>query len=499
MTGWSASRSSASEWGASTRGAPRLVVVGGDAAGMSAAAQAKRLAPELEVVVLEEGPHISYAACGISLLVGGAVSDPSDLLAFTPESAGELRGIQVRVWHRVQELDLGRRRLAGVVAGSGESFSLGFDSLVLATGARPLRPPLPGVELPGVFTLRSLSDGLRLRQWLDRWAPRRAVVAGAGYVGLDMAQALRARSMAVTIVKDRPTPLLGLEPELSALAEEELVRNGCLLLRDAPLFCILERGSASAASGSEGALATGPPESSGSVVGVRAGGEDLAADLVLLALGVRPRSRLAEGAGLRLGHGGAVEVDSRARTSAPGVYAAGDCATQIHRVTGRIVYVTQALAANRQGRVAGANAAMDLLGSSGDGRPRPEHPGTLGTAVLRIFDAEVGLVGLGLAAAREAGLDAVATVITSRTNPGYYPTGGPMKVALIAERRTGRLLGGQVAGAAGAAKRVDTLATALHAGMDLAALAELDLGYAPHFSPVRDPILIAARQALRRV
>jgi NADPH-dependent 2,4-dienoyl-CoA reductase/sulfur reductase-like enzyme len=458
----------------------RLVVVGGDAAGMSAATQARRLAPDLDIVVLEAGPHISYAACGISLLVDGTVSDPAKLTALTPESAWASRNIEARTGHRVQTLDVRGRTVAGVIVETGEEFAIEYDRLVVATGARPVKPPLPGVDLPGVFTVRRLQHGLALRADLDARRPGRAVVVGAGFVGIDLAGALRARSLAVTLIKDRATPLLGLEPELSAVAEEALVRHGCLLLRDAPLF----------------GIDAGPD---GGVSGVRAGGEKLEADLVVLAVGVRPCVDLADQAGLRLGPGGAIHVNQHGNTSESRVYAAGDCATQIHRVTGLPAYVTQALAANRQGRVAGANAALDLLGAAGQRQTRPAHPGTLGTAVLKIFDAEVGMTGLDLAAARESGRDAVVTVITARTQPGYHPVGGPMKVALIAERRTGKLLGGQVAGHPGAAKRIDTLATALHAGLDLATLADVDLGYAPAFSPVRDPILIAARAALKKI
>ncbi len=458
----------------------RLVVVGGDAAGMSAASQARRLAPALEIVVLELGPHISYSACGIQLLVDGTIVDAAQLTAFTPESARSSRNLDVRTAHRVDALDARARSVSGVNTASGEPFSLGYDRLVLATGASPLKPPLPGVDLPGVFTVRRLEHGVALRDALEQHGPRRAVVAGAGYVGLDIAQALRARGLAVTMIKDHATPLLGLEPELGAVAEEALIRHGCLLLRDAPFY------------GADGGA-------DGRVNRVRAGGEELDADLVVMAVGVRPRAELAESAGLRLGPRGAIEVNAFGQTSEAAVYAAGDCATQHHRVTGRPVHITQALAANRQGRVVGANVALDLLGAAGQRQRRPEHPGTLGTAVIKIFDTEVGRTGLGLAAAREAGYDAFTTVVTARTQPGYYPVGGPMKVALIAERRTGKLLGAQVAGHPGAAKRIDTIVTALHANLDLATLADLDLAYAPAFSPIRDPLLIAARAALKQL
>jgi NADPH-dependent 2,4-dienoyl-CoA reductase/sulfur reductase-like enzyme len=453
--------------GSTSPGPSRLVVVGGDAAGMSAASQARRLAPDLEIVVLEAGDHVSYAACGLPLLVSGEVTDPTRLLGLTPEIAREQRGLDVRTGTRVTGIDRAGCRVH--LSGAG---TLPFDRLVLATGARPLRPALPGVDLEGIHALRHLDHGLALHRDLTRAPRRRAVVAGAGYVGLDVAEALRRRGLAVTLIKRTAGPLLGLEPELGALAEEALTRGGCLFLRDAPLY------------GLEGA---------GRVAAVHAGGERLAADLVVLALGIEPATELAREAGLSLGPGGAVAVDAFLATSAAGILAAGDCATQRHRVTGQAVHLPQALGANRQGRIAGANAALDLLDRPG----RRTDPGTLGTAMKRLFDVELAHTGLSLAAARAAGREAFATVITARTRPGYTPGSGVIKVALITERGTGRLLGGQIAGASGSAKRIDVLATALSAGLDVAALADLDLGYTPVLSPLWDPLLVAARLAAR--
>ncbi len=451
----------------------RLVVVGGDAAGMSAASRARRLAPELEIIVLEQGAHISYAACGMPLLVAGTVSEAEQLVVLTPEAAREKRGLDLRLGHRVRTLDLAGRTVTGERVDSGESFSVGYDRLLLATGARPVRPPVPGADAEGVFVLRRLEHGQALRAFVDERRPRKAVVVGAGYVGLDVSEALRERDVAVTLLKHRDHPLLGLEPELSALVEEALVRAGCVLLRNAPLYRV-ETGD------------------DGRAVAVQAGGERLEADLVVLATGVRPASGLAERAGLTLGPQGAIQVDARTQTSDPAVQAAGDCATQHHRVSGQPVFLSQALAANRQGRVAGAQAALSLLG-----RPQeaPRHPGTLGTTLKKVFDQEVGHTGLTLAEARHAGFEAFATTTTGTNRAGYHPGAGPVKVTLVAERSSGRLLGGQVAGAPGAAKRVDVIAVALAAGFDLATLADQDLGYAPPFSPVWDPVLIAARVA----
>jgi len=453
----------------------RLVVVGGDAAGMSCASVARRLAPDLDVVVLEAGQHISYAACGVPMLLSGEVDDPERLIAVTPEQARRDRSIDLRLAHLVEEVDVARRVITGQVVGQGRRFAESFDALVLGTGAHPVVPPLPGIDARGVFVLRQLHHGLAMWKDLKTRAPRRAVVAGAGYVGLDVAEALRKRGLVVTLLHRGRASLLGLEPELGDLVDQALARAGCVVLREAPLYSV-------------------ESEPGGLVRGVRAGGESIPADLLVVAMGIRPASAIAERAGITLGAGGAIRVDARTQTSAQGIHAAGDCATQRHRVTGAEVYVTQAQAANRQGRVAGANAALALAG-----RPQgaPLDPGTLGTTVKRVFDVEVGRTGLGLADARAAGLDATVFVVRDHTRARYAPGSAPVRVALVVERGTGRLLGGQVVGGEGAAKRVDVLATALAAGFDVARLADLDLGYAPTFSPVWDPLQVAARVAAK--
>ncbi|MDY0003796.1 MAG: FAD-dependent oxidoreductase, partial [Polyangia bacterium] len=289
----------------------RIVIVGGDAAGMSAASVARRIAPKLEIAVLEAGQHISFAACGMPLLFSGELEEPSRLVAVTPEAARSERRLDLRLGHRVRRIDLQGRRVLGERVDGSEAFELGFDRLIIATGARPLVPPVPGVDRPGVFALRHLDHGVALERYLRQERPGRAVVAGAGYVGLDLAEALRKRGLSVTLLARGDGPLLGLEPELSAMVEEALARAGAVLLRGAPLYDV-RGGSARGAGvvgggggvggsgGSAGGGAFGVGVGGGDpgrISGVHAGGEVLPAVLLVLALGVRPASGLGEQAG----------------------------------------------------------------------------------------------------------------------------------------------------------------------------------------------------------
>lgn len=439
----------------------RIVVVGGVAAGMSAASQAKRRAPEAEVVVLERGPYVSYGACGMpyNLLDPGRAIE--DLVVITPERFRDERGIDVRTRHEASAIDLGRRRVRARDLSSGQDLELAYDALVLATGARAVRPPLPGMDLPGVFVLRELTDGAAMKRFLAEAAPRRAVIVGAGYVGMEMAEALRARGLAVTVLEKMTQLLPGFAPPVVEAVQRELARHEVEAL-------------------------TGV-----SVKEIRRGDRELAvvtdrgpfpADLVLVSVGVRPNTALAEAAGLTLGASGAIAVDDAQRTSAPGVWAAGDCAEARHLVTGRPAWIPLGTTANKQGKVAGANAA------GGDER----FGGIVGSAAFKVFGLEVGRTGLAPAEASRAGLDFVAATSTHRSRGHAYPGASDLTTVLLAERATGRLLGAQLIGAEGVTGRVDVYATALTAGLTVSALEQLDLAYAPPLAPVYDPILVAA-------
>jgi NADPH-dependent 2,4-dienoyl-CoA reductase/sulfur reductase-like enzyme len=444
----------------------RLVVIGGGAAGMSAASAARRVAPDLDVVVCEAGGFAAYGMCGIPYFLGGTVPRAESLLAYPPSEFRGKRGIDLRLRTRVDEIDVGRRlvRISG-----GSTGPLGYDALVVATGADPVRPPVPGLDRPGVFTIRSLDEAIELRRFLDSGAVRRAVVVGAGYIGLETAEALVCAGIEVEVVEALPRVLGTVDEPIAELAREELERHARLRLR-ARLDAVLGQ--------------AGP--AGGGLVAV-VDGVEIATDLVVIATGVRPATELLIRAGARHLPDRAVVVDAGMRTSLPDVFAVGDCVALPHLVLGRPAWVPLGPAANKTGRVAGTVAAGGAA----------SFAGVVGTAVVKVFDLEVARTGLGLAEARAAGLSAVATDVVSRSRAKYYPGGSPLHVRLV-HQPDGRLLGGQLAGREGAAKRVDVLATALHAGLTVADLAVLDLSYAPPFAPVYDPVLAAAIKAARR-
>src|SRR5580704_8336671 len=401
----------------------RLVVIGGGAAGMSAASAARRVAPDLDVVVCEAGGFAAYGMCGIPYFLGGTVPRAESLLAHPPSEFRGKRGIDLRLHTRVDEIDVGRRlvRISG-----GSTGPLGYDALVVATGADPVRPPVPGLDRPGVFTIRSLDEAIELRRFLDSGAVRRAVVVGAGYIGLETAEALVCAGIEVEVVEALPRVLGNVDEPIAGLARAELERHAGLRLGT--------RLDAVHAGGS------------GSGLTAVAGGAAISTDLVVIATGVRPATDLLIQAGAAHLADRSVLVDPAMRTSLPDVFAAGDCVALPHLVLGAPAWVPLGPAANKTGRVAGTVAA----GGSASFR------GMVGTAVVKVFDLEVASTGLTLAEARAAGLAATATDVVSRSRAKYYPGGSPLHVRLV-HAPDGRLLGGQLAGREGAAKRIDVL------------------------------------------
>ncbi len=457
----------------------RLVVIGGGAAGMSAASAARRADPDLDVVVCEAGGFAAYGMCGIPYYLGGMVPEPENLLAYPPATFREKRHIDLRLHTRVTGIDPGTRQVhlaAGqrgapsLESPSPESLaleSLDYDALVVASGANPVRPPVPGLDERRVFTIRSLDEAIELRQLLDSGTVRHAVVVGAGYIGLETAEALVSAGLDVDVVEALPRVLATVDEPVAALVQAELERHTRLHL-----------GTRLEAVKRDGAAGSG-------LIAV-VDGTEIATDLVVIAVGVRPATDLLIEAGAGHLPDRSVVVDEGMRTSLPDVYAAGDAVALPHLVLGRPAWVPLGPAANKTGRVAGTVAA----GGSAS------FKGIVGTVAVKVFDLEVASTGLGLAEARAAGLDAVATDEVSRSRAKYYPGSSPLHVRLV-HTREGRLLGGQFAGREGAAKRVDVLATALYAGLTVADLAALDLSYAPPFAPVYDPVLAAAIKAAR--
>jgi NADPH-dependent 2,4-dienoyl-CoA reductase/sulfur reductase-like enzyme len=451
------------------------VVIGGDAAGMSAASEARRrrAADTLEIVAFERGGYTSYSACGIPYLIGDVVPDSAGLIARSPEEHRR-RGIDVHLRHEVTAIDPEARSVTVRDLESGTERREPYDQLMMATGAVPVRPDLPGAGASGIFGVQVLDDGLALRRLLaSADAPRRAVVIGGGYIGLEMAEAMVQRGLEVALVDQAPQPMGTLDPDMGALVAEGLRAIGVALHLGAAV---------------EGYETTGK-NGAGRVSTVVTSEASLPADLVVLGLGVRPSTALAEAGGIPLGPSGGIAVDQRMHTRTPGVWAAGDCVEVHHRVSRRPATIALGTHANKQGRVAGVNL----------GGGYATFPGVVGTAVTKVCGLEVARTGLRETEAEAAGFEFESVVVESTTRAGYFPGAAPITTKLVAERRTGRLLGAQIVGAEGAAKRIDVLACALWNEMAVDDIAHLDLGYAPPFSPVWDPVLIAARKAAARV
>jgi NADPH-dependent 2,4-dienoyl-CoA reductase/sulfur reductase-like enzyme len=438
----------------------RLVAIGGNAGAMGAASQAKRMQPDLDVVAFERGRRTSYAACGVPFFVGGEVASLDALVARTP-AEHERRGIDVRVGHEVVGVDLDRGVVSVRAVDGGGASEEGFDKLVMGTGARPLRPPLPGVDLPFVHGVQTLDDAEELLAEAERSGSEDVVVVGGGYIGLEMAEAFTRWGARVTVVESSPQVLRALDADMAELVSRAM--DG---------FDIVVRTNVEV-TGIEPAKVT-----------TTAG--ELPADLVVLGIGVTPNSELARDAGIELGARNAIVVDEQQRTSADGVWAAGDCCDSFHRVLGERVHIPLGTVTNRQARVAG----IDIAG--GDAT----FAGVIGTAVTRVCRTEIGRTGLTEAEAERAGFTCRSAVIESTTRASYYPDAEPITVKLVAETTSGHVLGGQIVGGAGSAKRIDTIATAVWNEMTAEEMVNLDLAYAPPFSPVWDPVQTAARRLL---
>jgi CoA-dependent NAD(P)H sulfur oxidoreductase len=442
----------------------RIVIIGGDAAGMSAASQVRRRRPDWEVVVLEKSPFTSYASCGIPYFLAGDVADLDELVVVTPEEFRRQRGIDVRTGWEAVALDPDSHTVIATHNGD-EVTHLTYDRLLLATGASPIVPDWSGAQLAGVTAVRSLGDAQRLQQQLDAGV-RRAVVVGAGYVGLELAEALRRRGVEVTVVEKLPGVMGGAAPQVTELTAAELERQGVKLLLETTVL--------------------GFAAEQGRLAGVETDHGTLPAELAVVALGVRPNVELARAAGVPLGESGAIAVDERQRTGAADVWAAGDCAEAFHRVLGRAAWVPLALTANRQGRVAGTNLA------DGD----ETFPGIVGSAVTRVFDLVLARTGIDQATAQRAGIPWRSATATAPSKAHYFPGHEPLWVELLYRPDDLTLLGCWIVGHdMSAGKRCDVVATAISAGMTVVDLAGLDLTYAPPFAPVWDPVLQAANRA----
>lgn len=435
---------------------------------MSAASQARRLRgpDELEIVAFERGHFTSYSACGIPYWVGGDVDELDRLIARTPEEH-RARDIDLRMGTEVTGIDVAGGRVRAREVDSGVESWTSYDKLVIATGARPIRPDMPGADAPGVHGVQTLDDGRALLDSLTRARGRRAVVVGAGYIGVEMAEALINRGYEVTVVNRGSEPMSTLDPDMGRLVHEAMEGMGITMVDDTEVSKIL----------------TGED---GRVRAVATQDAEYPADVVVLGIGVRPQTALAEEAGLPLGAHGGLLTDLAMRVRGhENIWAGGDCVEVLDLVSGQERHIALGTHANKHGQVIGTNV----------GGGYATFPGVVGTAVSKVCDLEIARTGLREKDARRVGLQYVTVTIESTSRAGYYPGASPMTVKMLAERRTGRLLGVQIVGREGAGKRVDIAAVALTARMTVEQMTALDLGYAPPFSPVWDPVLVAARKA----
>jgi NADPH-dependent 2,4-dienoyl-CoA reductase/sulfur reductase-like enzyme/rhodanese-related sulfurtransferase len=434
----------------------KIVIVGGVAGGATAAARARRISEEAEITVVERGPYVSYANCGLPYFISRDIVKRSALLLQTPEGFDARYGVRVLLETEAIEIDrLGKRVL--VRSKDGESW-LAYDKLILAQGGNPITPSMPGADAPYVFKLWTVPDMDRMHAYIEKDKPRTAVVVGGGFIGLEMAEALKKRGLATTVVELLPSVMATMDPEFGHQVATVLEANGVKVLTGVKVESVADR------------------------TVVLGDGRRLSADLVLFSVGVRPELTLARKAGLEIGPTGGLLVDDHLRTTDPDIYGAGDMLEIQHKISGRRVRVPLAGPANRQGRIAASNAlGLDMA-----------YRGALGTSAVKIFEATAASTGLSERAAREAGFAVGFAVIYKGHHAGYYPGAEELSLKLIYDKKTARLLGAQAFGPAGVDKRIDVLATALAGKLALHDLAELDLAYAPPYSTANDPINLAA-------
>jgi len=439
----------------------RLVVIGGVAAGPKAAAKARRCDPEMEITVYQEEDEISYAGCGLPYYVSGVIKEREKLLSRTPGKFAE-DDIQVLKNRRIEKIDVRNHTISGRITGSGEAFADHYDRLVIAGGAYPIRPKIDGLDLANVFYLRSIFDADALSERIRSEKVQSVVIAGGGYIGLEMAESLAQLGKNVTIVELAPQILTLFDEDFASILRVYLEKKGVKILT------------------SQGIQALGGKE--GKVTHVSTSSQEIGADVVLMSLGIRPQVELAKQAGIKIGETGAIWVNEKMETSAQDVYAAGDCAETIHLVTGRRAWIPLGSTANKQGRVVGVN----VCGGNA------AFPGVMGTTVFKTFDFGVSKTGLNMREAEQEGFHPIQAIVRGYDRAHYYPGRKETTLKVIADNKTGRILGGQSVGEGPSDKFIDILAMALHGQMTCCQLANVDLAYAPPFSPAMSPVIVAA-------
>ena len=439
----------------------KVVIVGGVAGGATAAARLRRLDESAEIVVFERSGYVSYANCGLPYYIGGIITDRAELTLQTPESFWRRFRVDMRVRHEVTAIHPDTKTVDVKNLATGEVFAESYDKLILSPGARPTQPALPGVGIDRLFTLRTVEDTLKLREFIEQHHPRSAVLAGGGFIGIELVENLRELGLDVTVVQ-RPKQLLNpLDADMAAFLHAQLREKGVKLMLGRTV---------------EGFAADGDR------VNVLIKDEaPLTADMVVLAIGVTPDTGLARDAGLELGIKGSIVVNDRMETSVPDIYAVGDAVQVKHSVTGQDALLSLAGPANKQGRIAADNIC------GGDSR----YLGSQGSSVIKVFDMTIAATGVNEKTARQAGIDCDKVFLSPMSHAGYYPGGKVMTMKVVFEKGTYRLLGAQIVGYEGVDKRIDVLATAIHAGLTGPQLKDLDLAYAPPYSSAKDPVNMA--------
>ena len=439
----------------------KVVIIGGVAGGATAAARLRRLDEAAEIVVFERSGYVSYANCGLPYYIGGAIEEPEALTLQTPESFFARFRVDMRVRHEVTAIHPDKKTVSVKALETGEEYKEHYDKLILSPGASPTQPRLPGVGIEKVFTLRTVEDTFRMKDYINAHHPKSVVLAGGGFISLELAENLRELEIEVTIVQ-RPKQLMTpFDPDMAAFIHGEARRHGIRLAL--------------------GHTVEGFAERNGGVDVLLKDADPLHADMVVLAIGVTPDTVLAKEAGLELGLKGSIVVNDRMETSVPDIYAVGDAVQVKHYVTGQDAVISLAGPANKQGRIAADNIC------GGDSR----YLGSQGSSVIKVFDLTAAATGVNEANAKKAGLDVDAVILSPMSHAGYYPGGKVMTIKVVFEKGTFRLLGAQIVGYAGVDKRIDVLATAIHAGLTAIQLKELDLAYAPPYSSAKDPVNMA--------
>ena len=447
----------------SLKSGKRIVVIGGVAAGMSAASKARKLRSDIEIFVFEKSGQISYGACGLPNLISDLIKSPEDLVSHDFKFFKEERDINVFLYHEVVAIYPAKQSVLVKNLKRGAENEYQYDKLVITTGARIFVPPIKGIEIKGIFTIKTLQDGIEIKDFIRKNGPKRALIVGAGHIGMEIAEALVIAGMDVTMVARGPDILGTMDEEIAKIVEEGLVRNNVMLLKSTSVREFISK---------NGYVREAILENS----------ESINADIVIVCIGMRPNSEIAEEAGIEIDHTGAIKVNQRMETNVPGIYSAGDCTMAYHQVLERQVYIPLGTIAIKQGKVAGENMAGG----------NASFKGIVGTSVFKVFDLEVAMTGISERDAQIEGFNYISNVVEQRSRAHYYPGGSKIWVKLIAEMNTGRILGAEMVGKEGVSKRIDVFATAIAAKMTVKDIGDLDLSYAPPFAPVWDPILIAA-------